>query len=83
MPGALNAHYFNGLGGVPDAGSVYEAEESAADVYCVFYCVSGCALDRGDDGPFLAEDEVEEGALAGVYSSDNGDRNAVLDGVSK
>jgi len=81
--GAVDADGLDGVAGFADAGGVDEAEGDAGDVDGVLDGVSGGAGDVGDYGAVLAEQGVEQGALAGVDGSDDGDGDAVLDRIAE
>ena len=80
--GTLDAKVLNGVVGVADASGVNEAESDAAELDGVFDGIARGALNVADDGAFLAEEGVEEGALAHVGGSDNGHGDAVLEGIA-
>ena len=80
---AFYADVFYDVGGGPDAGGVDEAECGALDCYGVFNGVAGCAVYVADDGFVFMKELVEECAFAYVGFSDDGYRDAVLEGVAE
>ena len=81
--GPLDAEPLDLVGRGADAGRVDEAEEDAADHAGLFDRVAGGAGDVGDDGAVVAEQGIEQGALAAVRRADDGDGHAVADGVAQ
>lgn len=79
---ALYAHLLDAVGGGAHAGGVDEAEGESAEGDGVFDDVACGAADVADDGAFFAEQGVEEGGFAHVGLADDGDGEAVFDGVA-
>ena len=74
----LNAHLLYAVGGLADAGGVYEAEGDAVYLYGVFYEVACGALDVRNDGSLFVYECVHQCALAHIRSTDDGHGDAVF-----
>lgn len=82
LQASLDAHPFDGIIRMPDAGRVDKAEGMAADDECGINGVACGALKVADDGSVIADDGIEESALPDIGGSDDGYGNAVSDGVA-
>ena len=82
LEGALDAEALDRVVGVADAGRVDETELEATDVDGVLDHVARSAVDVAHDGLLLVEQGVEQRRFAGVGLADDGNGNAVLDGVA-
>ena len=80
---AFDAHLLDGVGSVSDASCVDEAEGDVVQGDGVFDDVAGGALDVAHNGAVVAQEGVEQGALAYVWCSDDGDGYTILDGVAE
>jgi hypothetical protein len=67
---------------VSDTGGVNEAERDAGENKGVFYGVAGGTGNRRDNGTLFAQQQIQEGGLAGVRSTDDSYRDTVLDGIA-
>ena len=82
LQGALYAHLLNAVGGLAYAGGVYEAEGDAFYLYGVFNEVACSALDVRNDGTLIVHESVHEGTFAYVGRTDDGHRDAGLQGIA-
>ena len=82
LQGALYAHLLNAVGGFAYAGGVYEAEGDAFYPYGVFNEVARSALDVRNDGTLIVHESVHEGTFAHVGRTDDGHRDAGLQGIA-
>ena len=80
--GAVDAEAFNVVIGVADACCVDESEGDAAQLDGVFDSIAGGTLNVADNGTFLTDKGIEEGRFADVWSTYDGDGNAVLEGIT-
>ena len=81
--GTVDAEAFNLVIGVADACGVDESESDASQLDGVFDGIAGGALDVADDGTFFANKSIEECGFTDIWSSDDGDWNAVLKGITR
>ena len=80
--GAADTKALDVVGGVTDAGGVDETESDAVDLKGIFDGVACGALDVGDDGTFFTEEGIEKGGFADIGGTDDGNGDAVLEGLS-
>ena len=80
--GTANAKALDPVGSVTDASGVDETEGDAVDSEGVFDGVTCGALDVADDGAFFAKEGIEKGGFANVGRTDDGNGDAVLEGVA-
>lgn len=78
----FDSDVFDGVVGLADAGRIDESEGDAVPVDRIFYHIAGGAVDVAYDGPFLAKQGIEEGRFPYVCFADDGDGDAVFQGVS-
>ena len=70
------------VSGLTDACGIDETEGDTLQVDGVFDGVTGGAMYVGDDGAFLMKQPVEQSGFSYVGLADNGNGNALLDGLS-
>ena len=80
--GALNAEEFNRVVAVAQSSGVDNAERGPIDDKGLFDGVACGAGDVADDGAVVAQQGVEEGGFARIGTSDDGHRDATLEGVA-
>ena len=80
--GALDAHIFNNIRSLANAGSVDETECESVDVDSVFDDVAGSAVDVGHDGAIVANEEVEKGGFTSIGFAYDSHGDAVFDSIA-
>lgn len=80
--GTADTKALDAVGCVTDAGGVDESESDAIDLDGVFDGVACGALDVGDDGTFFTKEGIEKGGFADIGGTDDGNGDAVLEGLS-
>lgn len=83
LEGAFDALAFEIAGGLAESGGVNEFEVKAAEGDAFGDEVAGGAGGVADDGPVLVEENVEEAAFAGVGGSQDGEADALGEGIVK
>lgn len=83
LPGAFDAHLFQPVVGLVQAGRVDEAEEHAVDVHALLDRIAGRAGDLGDHCPLVAHQSVQQGALPDIGAADEDDGHPLFQGVAQ
>lgn len=79
---ATDAYLFHLVGRVTDTGSINETEQHAVDLHRFLDGVAGRAMYIRDNGAVIANELVEQGALAYIRLTDNGNGDTLFDDLS-
>ena len=82
LHGALNTHLFHFVRGLPNTGSIDEAELEPIDFHGIFNGVAGGAMDVADKGTIVTQKAVEQGGFANIGLANDGDRDAIAQGLA-
>ena len=77
--GALHAHGFHGVGGLPDTGGVNQPQPGGADHDGFLHRVPGGAGDVGDNGTVKACQAIEQAGFSHIGATHNGGGNALAE----
>ena len=78
----LNTHLLYTVGGLADAGGVYETEGDAVYLYGVFNEVACGTLNVRNDSTLLMYECIHQSTLAYIGSADDGNGDAVFQGIA-